>query len=190
MAADRFAALRRSLSVSPSRRDLGRGLVGFAAGSMLAPLFGLADGQAGDNKKKRHNRNKNKKKRCSRFLLEIPCRLDKSGCCDVDQICTTCGCCAAGETLCCATTKGRRMCCPPDSTCCWGSNGIQRCCPPGESCCKGAGGVITCCAAETPCCGGVCCPSGTTCTDGCCCTPGNVCCDINGFRICQPACPP
>ncbi len=53
MDTDYFASIVRSLTVTPSRRAVGRAIAGLAAGSYLAPLIGAMDVEAKKKKKKR-----------------------------------------------------------------------------------------------------------------------------------------
>jgi hypothetical protein len=56
MASDRFAALHRVLSATPSRRAIGRTLTGLAIAGALTPLLGPADIAAKKKKKRKKAR--------------------------------------------------------------------------------------------------------------------------------------
>lgn len=65
MDADRFDALLRALSQTPSRRGIGRALAGFALGGALGPVLGLEKTEAHNRLKKcRKIEDKSKRKRC------------------------------------------------------------------------------------------------------------------------------
>lgn len=174
----RFASLARDLTQAPSRRAVGHALLGLMAGSVLAPLLGLAGAEA--KKKKGHKKKiKNKKEWICKGLGYVYCPGvgEPNDCCwqdrDYPAICTACGCCSAGESCCLGGVD--RACCAADETCCQGPNGEAYCCGPDEMCCGGA-----CVPKDYQSCGGVyCChPFLTCCPDNrsCCFNPLNCPC--------------
>ncbi len=69
----RFDVLLRSMSGTPTRRRVGRGLTGLAVGGVLGSLFGLADAD-GKKKHKKNKRKKRKKKNGKPFNGDPRCR--------------------------------------------------------------------------------------------------------------------
>jgi hypothetical protein len=182
---ERIAQLVRSLSKAPSRRDVGRTLVGLTLGGFA---FSRADG--GEAKKKKRM----KKVRC--VFGEVFCGSPKprGSCCDgLEERCTSCGCRPNNWGQMCVGSKNRFSCCEDEGECC-----DYKCCHPGTKCCH-ANKKYTC-IGENECCpgecepGDTCCPGGGCCGDGAHCCPGGGCCH-DGDTCCQRGdqlhcCPP
>jgi hypothetical protein len=161
MNADRFDALLRSLTATPSRRGVAHALAGIIVAGTLDPLFGLTDAAAKKKKKKR------KKKPPVSLTPPITCTpncFDRT--CGNDGCDGSCGECGAGF-LC----QGGNCACPPGTKTCGAS------CVPTTACCP-------------PCTGGQSCLSNgscaTPCVDGGCSGGDCLCAQANaeGFRHC------
>jgi hypothetical protein len=181
MDTDRLGNLMRVLAATPSRRAVTRALGGLGAGTFLASLLGERDTAAdkghGHHKHKPNRKKKRKKNPPDQCPGEgqVYCAAGAySECCSTAtdpesgnpyEFCTDCGCCAYGQSTCCAS-GGDGLCCPNDSKCCYSDDfKVSACCAPSDKCC-GAG----CCDAADMCCKTTgpspyyyCCVQGLTC---------------------------
>jgi hypothetical protein len=179
---DHVAGMLRTLATTPSRRTVTRGLVGLAAGSVLAPLLRLSEADANGKGRKRGRRRKRRNKdKVKPKPPQCPAKtaLCTAGnvpeCCstvvepgeeDPNEICTECGCCDRGYTYCCPG-RDELLCCKNSDRCAYGPDFQPFCCPPDWTTC---GPIVPCCAP-----GSFCCPNGGCCSDGATCCPNGGC---------------
>ena len=160
MDADRFDALSRALTDTPSRRTLLRLLAGSAVGSLL----GLSTRSTEARKKKK--KKKKKKKRCTPRCAGKSC--GPNGCGGSCGSCSGGASCSAGGT--CTCPPGQELCRGSCVAICTGPVGAVRD-PRTCGCCVQAG--QTC-----PAPGGLACCTGT-------CEPNNRCAGIEDFSACE-----
>lgn len=91
---DRLAALIRLLSTTPSRRDIGRALVGLAAGPLLVPAGAAAKKKKKGKKKKKCRRGL---KRCGRKCVNV--QTDTANCGACGKKCDSGETCAQGTCV-------------------------------------------------------------------------------------------
>jgi hypothetical protein len=181
---DHIAGMFRALSPTPSRRAVTRGLVGLAAGSVLAPLLRLTEADAKGNGRKRGRRRKKRNKdkvkpkppRCpaktalctAGNVPECCSTVFEPGEDEPNEICTECGCCDRGFSSCCPG-RDELLCCRNSDKCAYGPNFQPFCCPLDYETCVGM---------DVPCCppGSFCCPKG-------CCADGTTCCPNGGCAL-------
>lgn len=187
---DRFSGLTRSLFTRPSRRAVTRGLVSLAAGSVFAPLIGLAGVQV-EGKKRHLSKQKQWKQYCrAHDYVWCPGSGAAKNCCyQRSAICTECGCCTREAPNCCFGRGDSPLCCADNETCCVSPSGDATCCGPGQTCCDG-----NCCdtASGFQCCGGSCCDTGLGrhCCGGVeCCYRTQTCCPDGSCHLDEFHCP-
>ena len=183
-----LVAMVRPVASRPSRRDVGRGLAGLVAGTILGSLVRLdqteAGGKGGGKKKK-----KKKKKKKSPPPPPEGCPSGTIWCvwaqtCCRDVLCQPgCGCCTDAQPVCCGDNLTQNHFCydPNAETCCPKTAiGLVGACPRQTVCAPPLGDVPFCCESGSDLCHATygCCPPGQFC-----CAEG-VCCDN---VACQPA---
>jgi hypothetical protein len=199
MDADRFEALLRSFTNSPSRRGALRVLVGSALAGSLGWLGGeqtraakkKKGGGGGSKQKGGKGKGKGKKKRRGEECGSATCG-QGSFCCDDAR-----GICCSQGSACCNAAPGTGSCCAPPNQCAkpiGQDSAPLECCPPERQ--FTGFGVIRCCPGGTRSLGteissddGPCCPEEKYCSNAltggkCCADLAPICVDRTTERCC------